>query len=91
LGVAPSAFLCSAGAFDAIRIKRMPSIYLPRLATAIIALMLVLYGLAVTLKGDMSKHFAIDMELFHLYLHLQILEMGQYLEMHQPRALHMLL
>jgi multisubunit Na+/H+ antiporter MnhC subunit len=69
----------------------MPSIYLPRLATAIIALMLVLYGLSVTLKGDMSKHFAIDMELFHLCLHLQILEMGQYLEMHQPRALHMLL
>jgi hypothetical protein len=25
------------------------------------------------------------MELLHLYLHLQILEMGQFLEMHQPR------
>jgi hypothetical protein len=42
-------------------------------------------------KGVMSKHFAIDMELFHLYLHLQNLEMGQFLEMHQPRELGMLL
>jgi hypothetical protein len=39
----------------------------------------------------MSKHFAIDMELFHLYPHLQSLDMGQFLEMHQPRALDMLL
>jgi hypothetical protein len=31
------------------------------------------------------------MELFHLYLHLQNVEMRQFLEMHQPRALDVLL
>jgi hypothetical protein len=36
-------------------------IYLPRLAMVIIALLFLLLGLAVTLTGDVSKHFAIDM------------------------------
>jgi hypothetical protein len=91
LCVAPSVFLCSAGVFNAIRIKRMPSNFLPRLDSAIIGLLLFLHGLAVTLKSVMSKDFAIDIELFHLYLHLQILETGRFLETHQPRALDMLL
>jgi hypothetical protein len=46
----------------------MPLIYLPQLAIAIFALLIFLHGLAVTLNGVMSKHFAIAMELFHLYL-----------------------
>jgi hypothetical protein len=66
----------------------MPSIYLPRLAIAIIALLIFLLGLAVFLKAVLSQHFAIDIESFHLYLHLQNLEMGQILEM--PCALDML-
>jgi hypothetical protein len=36
----------------------MPSIYLPRLTTSIIALLLVLYGLAVTLKGRYEQAFS---------------------------------
>jgi hypothetical protein len=53
-------------------------IYLPRLAIAIIALLIFLHGRAVTLNGVMSKYFAIDVALFHLYLHLQNLDMGQF-------------
>jgi hypothetical protein len=62
-------------------------IYPPRLAIAIIELLIFLTGRAVTLKGVMSKHFAIYVALLHLYLHLQNLDMGQFLEMHQRRAL----
>jgi hypothetical protein len=70
-GVRSSASLfCSARVLDAIRVKGMPSIYLPRLAIAIIALLIFLLGLAIFLKGVLSEHFAIDMESFHLYLHL---------------------
>jgi hypothetical protein len=60
----------------------MPLIYLPPLGIAIIALLIFLHGFAdfpswlcCHLKGVMSKHFAIDMELFHLSLHLPNLEM----------------
>jgi hypothetical protein len=62
----PVSLLCSDGVFDAIRIERMPSTFLPRLAIAIIALLPFLPGLAVILNGVMSKHFAIDMGLFRI-------------------------
>jgi hypothetical protein len=45
---------------NAVRMKRVPSRYLPRFAIAIIALLICLYCPTVTLKCVMSNHFAID-------------------------------
>jgi hypothetical protein len=67
----------------------MPSIYLLRLAIAIIALLLVLYGLAVTLEGVMSKHFTWNCVISICICN--ILEIGQFLEIYEHRALDMLL